>query len=335
MSEPRTPEDDPNEKPASSSSSDPTPAPDSETSTELSDLTWRSDATPSASEPTAVSSDAAGAASTPPTTASSPVTSEPVSSETTYQPAYTQPAYTQPTQPTYEPPQPPQPPQSPQPPAYPPAYAQPQPPQQPGYPPAYQAPPQPGYPPAYQPPYQQAPYQSAPGWGQPQAGWAPGPESYRYGSSIMAILAGFVLFIFGLIMTLGGIGGFLVGQTAGAITPANTGLSEAMLDSIRGVIGIVSIVVLVLGISHILSAIFIWAHRSWARFLGIILSGLFGLFGLLALVGSFGPQTSVLNGQTVTVQNAYVVPLIILISYGLALVGLIVGGRHFRKERVQ
>lgn len=334
MSEPRTPEDDPNEKPASSSSSDPTPAPDSETSTELSDLTWRSDATPSASEPTAVSSDAAGAASTPPTTASSPVTSEPVSSETTYQPAYTQPAYTQPTQPTYEPPQPPQPPQSPQPPAYPPAYAQPQPPQQPGYPPAYQAPPQPGYPPAYQPPYQQAPYQSAPGWGQPQAaGWAPGPESYQYGSSIMAILAGIVLVIFGLIVTAVGAIAVIGGQTI--VNLFGTG---AQGDALRSAVTIIAVIILVIGILHLLSGIFTFAHRSWARWVGVILGALGVLFGIASVLGGTGPRTStVINGQTVTTdpQSALVTGAVILIAYAIVVLGLIMGGKHFRKERIQ
>jgi uncharacterized membrane protein (DUF2068 family) len=88
-------------------------------------------------------------------------------------------------------------------------------------------------------------------------------------------------------------------------------------------------VILIIGILHLLSGIFAWMHRSWARYIGIILGGLGILLGVVGLVRSAGPGTD--KSQ----QAALVASLVIVIVYAIVLVGLAVGGTHFRKERVQ
>lgn len=182
------------------------------------------------------------------------------------------------------------------------------------------------------PAYGQPPYQPAQQWGQPASGWAQ-PTSYEYGSSVLAIIAGLVLVVCGIPVLLFGGVAILGGPFLNQLTPADTGQTQGVIESVRGV-SFFAVVILVIGILHLLSGIFIWAHRSWARWLGILISGLFVLLGVLGLVSSLGLQTSVVNGQTITVQNALVVPLLIVVVYGIALIGPIVGGEHFRKRPI-
>jgi len=149
----------------------------------------------------------------------------------------------------------------------------------------------------------------------------------------MAILAGIVLVIFGLIVTAVGAIAVIGGETIGNLF--GTG---AQGDALRSAVTIIAVIILVIGILHLLSGIFTFAHRSWARWVGVILGVLGVLFGIASVLGGTGPRTStVINGQTVTTdpQSALVTGVVILIAYAIVVLGLIMGGKHFRKERIQ
>jgi len=138
----------------------------------------------------------------------------------------------------------------------------------------------------------------------------------------MAMLAGLVLVIVGLLVTL--VGGFLT-FFGGRLFQSPFATETA--DGISGGFTVTGAVILVTGILHLLSGIFVWAHRSWARYLGLVLGALGVLLGIAGFLGG--------TGQTTSQQFGLVTGLVILAAYALVLVGLIMGGRHFRKERIQ
>lgn len=138
----------------------------------------------------------------------------------------------------------------------------------------------------------------------------------------MATLAGLVLVVVGLLVTL--VGGFLT-FFGGRLFQSPFATDTP--DGISGGFNITGAVILVIGILPLLSGIFVWAHRSWARYLGLILGALGVLIGIAGFVGGTGPTTSQQLGLGAGV--------VILAASAFVLVGLTTGGRHFRKERIQ
>jgi hypothetical protein len=248
-------------------------------------------------------------------------------------PAYSQPgAYEQPAyqQPAYAPPPTYQQPGYQQPGYQQPTYQQPQQPgyQQPGYQqPGYQQPQQPGW--NQQPGYQQPGYpQQQPAWGQQPTYWNAGAATeYGYNTSILAIIAGVILLLWGLLWTLGGVALIAVSNVTGLITD-NFGQSTA--DAIHNVIVVVGAVILIVGLLQLLSAIGVWLHKSWARIIGILFAILGTLFGLAAVAGAAQNRSGV---STSTTGNSMAGALIVLVSYALVLVILIIAGGHFRRDR--
>jgi len=240
------------------------------------------------------------------------------------QPGYQQPSYAPPPtyqQPTYQ-----------QPGYQQPSYQQPgygQQPQQPTYQqPGYQQPQQPGYP---QPGYQQPGYpQQQPGWGQQPTYWNAGATTeYGYNTSILAIIAGVVLLLWGLLWTFGGIALIAVSNVTGLITD---NLGQNLADSIHNIIVVVGAVVLIIGLLQLLSALGVWLHKSWARILGILFGILGTLFGLAAVAGA--AQNRNLSGISSNASgNSMAGALVVLVSYALILVVLIIAGGHFRRDR--
>ncbi len=96
--------------------------------------------------------------------------------------------------------------------------------------------------------------------------------------------------------------------------------------SIAGVIG------LILGIPHLLAAIWAPLHRNWARVLGIIVAVLGCLLGVLALLSGQGSSTQRLpDGSTVTTTGSPIASaLLFLVPYGFTLLALLLSRRHFR-----
>jgi len=233
------------------------------------------------------------------------------------QPGYQQPSYAPPPtyhQPTYQQP----------------GY------QQPGYPqqqPGYQ---QPGYP-QQQPGYQQPGYpqqqpgypQQQPAWGQQQPTyWASGAVTeYGYKTSILAIIAGVLLLLWGLLWTLGGIAAIALSNVTGLITDQ---FGQNVANSVHNVIVVVGVVVLIIGLLQLLSALGVWLHKSWARIIGILFGILGTLFGLAAVAGAAQNRTGVSSSAS---GNGMAGALVVLISYAFILVVLIIAGGHFRRER--
>jgi len=244
------------------------------------------------------------------------------------QPAYQQPSYAPP--PTYQQPgsQQPQPGyQQPQPGYQQPTYQQPGY-QQPGYgqQPTYQ---QPGY---QQPGYQQPGYPQQPGWGQQQQTyWNTGASvEYGYNTSILAIIAGVFLLLWGLLWTLGGVALIALSNVTGLITD---NLGQNLADSIHNVVVVVGAVILIVGLLQLLSALGVWLHKGWARILGILFGILGTLFGLAAVAGA--AQNRNISGISSSASgNSMVGSLIVLVSYAFILVILIIAGGHFRRDRV-
>ncbi|MEA2622759.1 MAG: hypothetical protein QOH61_1669 [Chloroflexota bacterium] len=267
----------------------------------------------------------------------------PPSTESVVPPAYQQPAFQQPAYPAAAPPAYPtggyQQPGYPQQPAYP---------QQPGYPVGTQPPPQyqqPAYPQA-PPQYQQQPgYPPAPGYppqAQPPGAWgqAPAPNywvtaeatQYGKGNSVLAIIAGVPLLLYGLLVTLAGAAILVVRSLLDdAITSAigDGSLTATDARTLRDVIVGVAVVILIIGILHLLAAIGIWAHKGWGRWLGIIFGVIGTLIGLAALVG-----VRATPGVTGSRGSDLGSSLLILVPYAFVLIAMIVGGAHFARRRI-
>ena len=101
---------------------------------------------------------------------------------------------------------------------------------------------------------------------------------------MLATLAGLILVVIGLLVTL--VGGFLA-FFGGRLfeTPFESG---GGVDAIARGFNAFGAIVLMIGILHLLSGIFVWAHRSWARYPGIVLGALGVLLGIAGLPGGAG-----------------------------------------------
>ena len=247
-----------------------------------------------------------------------------------------------PPQPTYQPQAPP--PQPTYQPQAPPPQAGWQPQAPPPQPPPYQAPaagypqptqgwqgqsnvpgwqqPAPGWQPQGQPGWQgPPPYAGAPGW-QPQQPWAAQP---RYGTSVLVVIAGLVLIAFGTLVAV--IGGWSLTQgpeISRFIRDNDIAIFGRQIDreTMRTVLSPMPGILMVFGVLQLLVGGVLLAHRSWARWLGILLA----LLGLL--VGVFAVAASMALVPGVSVQM--LVSIVLLLGYAFVLLALIAGGSHFR-----
>lgn len=187
-----------------------------------------------------------------------------------------------------------------------------------------------GMPPANRP--------SPTGWGpQPPAPTGPTPTTYwsapTYPTSAFVVMAATMLLIFGLLISLVGALGLVFGsvfadlmRTAASQMPIFGAPSDAALNDIQNVISIIFGVVLVVGILHLLAAIGVFAHKNWARALGVLLAllgsvaGALGVYGALWFTSQDGPMTGV----------AAVV--VFLVAYAFTLLALLFGGSHFSRR---
>ncbi len=140
-------------------------------------------------------------------------------------------------------------------------------------------------------------------------------------TSLLVVLAGVVFLIWGLVITLIG-----VGLTAGGQAIRDYLVNHGYTVDFGGAITVIGIVVLVVGILHLIVAVFSWAHRAFARYTGIAIAAIFVLFGILALASSSNSDS--VSGTRSSVGGDLV---FLLVPYGFCLIALIVGGRHFRR----
>lgn len=165
-------------------------------------------------------------------------------------------------------------------------------------------------------------WQGQPGWGPP-----PGFFEAEYPTSAMVAIAGVILFVFGLFVTLIGVGGLALGSL----------INEALLEfgpidapgfdvgAISGVIVVIFGIFLLLGILHLVSAIGVFVHKQWARIVAIVLSILGALLGLVSVVVAVDTRGRA-DGSELGVA------VVIAFGYGFSLFALIAGGGHFRRR---
>jgi hypothetical protein len=197
-----------------------------------------------------------------------------------------------------------------------------------------------------QPPPQQG-YQQPYAYGQPAQGqpaW-PGDSQYweegqtGYGRSFLAVLAGFAMLTWGLVIAIGGglviwtndILGHLSDLTLSAEV---TELVQRADDEVVATGGIL----LILGIVMIIGAIGIFAHRKWGRAFGIVIGLLGTILGIGVLIAAIGFEIlngagydTVIEGEEASVGAG----IVIAGSFLLILLGMLVGRRHFRKKGVE
>jgi hypothetical protein len=165
-----------------------------------------------------------------------------------------------------------------------------------------------------------------PGAPQPDYWGAAQPAVYEPGNSVMAIIAGIWLLLVGLLVTFVSAIGFAIGQGAMPFLPAG-----AEADAIRGAFAVILGIFLVIGVLHLLSGIFIFAHRGWARWIGVVLALLGTLLGVASLFGATSPRFA----TDADAQSTLATAIVVLVGYGFTLLALIFGGKHFERRRVQ
>lgn len=151
-----------------------------------------------------------------------------------------------------------------------------------------------------------------------------------YGNSVLVVMAGIVLLLFGLLAALAGVVGLAVGEVLDQLLrDAARQLDDSVRigrEAIRGVVVGASLVTLLIGVLHLLSALGIFLHRQSARFVGIALAALGTLLGVVGVM-----QT--MPGRPIgDVDGSATVGLVIAVGYGFSLFALIAGGGHFRRR---
>lgn len=204
----------------------------------------------------------------------------------------------------------------------------------PASPPVSQAPPafqQPSYqqPTSQQPPYQQPPDQAyqPPAYPQSQGQWvAPQDQSVArpHNHSTLVGLASVFLGFVGLFWTFLGLAVLLLGSLINDLGRGQ--LTQAQIDAVRGGGVVAGIVLLVIGLPHLIAAIWAPLHKGWARWLGVIVSVLGVLLGVV--IATSPTSSTTINGQVVT-TNPLGPGLFILVPYAVSLVALIFSRRHF------
>lgn len=143
------------------------------------------------------------------------------------------------------------------------------------------------------------------------AGWRP-----PYDTSALAVLSATTLLIFGIVGAV--VLGFLL-----AIWDAVARLSLGTLVQVQTVEStrIVLLTLLLVAIAQVVAAIGVFAHRGWARLLGIAISVPGTIVGTLLLIAATSRELLIetwLGG-------------LLLGGYGFSFFGLIAGNSHFRR----
>jgi len=195
---------------------------------------------------------------------------------------------------------------------------------------------------AYQQQYAQQGYGQQPGtpyaYAQPgQDAWAQA-EPAGYGRSFIAVLSGWVLLTWGLV--IGIIGAIVLWMNSVTdLIPADVTNQDVLDLAARADDQIIATggIALILGLIHLIGAMGIFAHRRWGRAFGIVLGFLGVLVGLGILTVSAGFEAldvgleQAVEGE----EGSVAASLLVTFSYLLVLLGMFVGQRHFRKQGVE
>jgi hypothetical protein len=195
---------------------------------------------------------------------------------------------------------------------------------------------------AYQQQYAQPGYGQQPG--QPFAYAQPGQDAWGqaepagYGRSFIAVLSGWVLLTWGLV--IGIIGAIVLWMNSVTdLIPEGVTLSADVLDlADRADEQIVAVggIALILGLIHLIGAVGIFGHRRWGRAFGIVL-GLLGVLvglGIVTISAGFEALDVGLDAAIEGEEGSLAAGAVVFFSYLLVLLGMFVGRRHFRKQGV-
>jgi hypothetical protein len=151
----------------------------------------------------------------------------------------------------------------------------------------------------------------------------------RYATSGLTVSAGLVLLVFGLVATLVGLAGVALGDLLDEVVRiARDADVDLTRRALRTLFTSASWVLLAVGAVHLLSAFGVFLHRQSARFVGILLA----LPG--TAIGALSVMLTLPIAQRGTGEGAgLAVAVVVTMGYGIALFGLIVGGRHFQAGR--
>ena len=172
-------------------------------------------------------------------------------------------------------------------------------------------------------------YPPQPGYGQPQ--WATQPQPWSpvsYGTSPLVVLAGLLLVVLGVGVALFGAWMLTQGPDISRFIRDNDiAVFGRSIDreTLRNVLSPLPGVLMVLGLLQLIAGGGVFAHKRWARALGI----LFAMVGVL--VGIFAVSTALALASGAS--PAMIVAAAVLTSYALVLLTLIAGGGHFRARQ--
>jgi hypothetical protein len=178
---------------------------------------------------------------------------------------------------------------------------------------------QPGY---GAPAHGQPGYDAGPGWAATQPSGTP-----YYRTSVLVALAGLMLIVFGLALAVFGGWTLTLGSDfARFIRDNDIAIFGRQIEreTLRAVIQPMPGILMVLGVLELLVGAVILAHRSWARWLGVLLA----LLGLVVSVLALSAVLALVPGTSAQL----VVAIALLIGYAFILLALIAGGGHFRKR---
>lgn len=177
----------------------------------------------------------------------------------------------------------------------------------------------------------QAPAYGQPGYAAPPAYPAAAPygaAAPAYGNSVFVALAAMLMVIMGVALAV--LGAWLLTQGP-ALTELVQRLRSVDLvvfkptrDTIRSVVSASPGALMVLGVLQLLIGAFVLGHRSWARWLGVVIGVLGLLFSIVALTSTM----ALVPGPSVQL----IVAVVFLVGYAFVVLALIAGGGHFRAQ---
>jgi hypothetical protein len=138
----------------------------------------------------------------------------------------------------------------------------------------------------------------------------------------LAVIAAVVLLISGALMTLVALLLLVVGAGAASFIAAVDPIMADEAGEIGSVILIVGATLLIAGILVIIGAIGILAHKSWARWLGVVIGSIGLVIGFLLLIGTFAAPAGG-GGDAI-------IAIIWLAAHGFVVAALAAAGDHFQ-----
>jgi hypothetical protein len=145
-----------------------------------------------------------------------------------------------------------------------------------------------------------------------------------YGSSGMALLGAVVLIVMGALVGIISLFVLLIGLAGRELLElADPALGDFGPGFMTAIV-VIAVIFIIVAVLHFVAGIGVLAHRTWARWLGIVIGVLGLVLGILAILGSVGDPTMA--------AGDWLVPVAWTVAYVLALVGLAGGGRQFERR---